>query len=38
LTLNIFKDVEFAKFRDVLLARKKEIVEAHSKGNRPQEI
>ncbi|CAB4045682.1 Hypothetical predicted protein, partial [Paramuricea clavata] len=35
-TLNIFKDVEFAKSRDVLLARKRQLVETHAKGNRPQ--
>jgi hypothetical protein len=35
-TLNIFKDVEFAKSRDVLLARKRQLFETHAKGNRPQ--
>jgi uncharacterized protein YaeQ len=34
--LNIFKDVEFTKSRDVLLARKRQLVEVHAKGNRPQ--
>jgi integrase len=34
--LNIFKDVEFSKSRDVLLARKRQLVETHAKGNRPQ--
>ena len=35
-TLNIFKDAEFAKSREVLLARKRQLVEDYAKGNRPQ--
>ena len=35
-TLNIFKDAEFAKSREVLLTRKRQLVEDYAKGNRPQ--
>ncbi len=34
--LNIFKDKEFAKSREVLVARKCQLVESFAKGNRPQ--
>ncbi len=34
--LNIFKDQEFAKSREVLVARKRQLVESFAKGNRPQ--
>jgi hypothetical protein len=34
--LNILKDVENAKSRDSLLARKRQLVETQAKGNRPQ--
>ena len=35
-TLNLFKDQEFSKSREVLKAKKRELVEQHAKGNRPQ--
>lgn len=35
-SLNIFKDQEFAKSREVLVARKRQLVEKFAKGNRPQ--
>lgn len=35
-SLNLFKDQEFTKSRDVLLAKKRELVEKHAKGNRSQ--
>ena len=35
-SLNLFQDMEFAKSREVLLAEKREPVEKHAKGNRPQ--
>ena len=34
-TLNLFKDQEFSKSREVLKAKKRELVEQHAKGNRP---
>ena len=34
--VNLFQDMEFAKSREVLLAKKRELVEKHAKGNRPQ--
>ncbi|KAK3715342.1 hypothetical protein QZH41_001343 [Actinostola sp. cb2023] len=34
--INIFKDQEFAKSREVLKAKKKQLVERNAKGNRPQ--
>ena len=35
-TVNIFQDSGFAKSREVLLARKRQLVEKFPKGNRPQ--
>ena len=35
-TTNIFQDPEFNKSREVLLARKRQLVEEFAKGNRPQ--
>ena len=35
-SLNLFLDQEFLKAREVLLARKTELVQQHAKGNRPQ--
>jgi hypothetical protein len=35
-TINIFQDPEFNKSREVLLARKRQLVEEFAKGNRPQ--
>ena len=35
-TLNLFKDQEFSKSREVLKAKKRELVEQHAKGNRAQ--
>ena len=35
-TINILQDQEFSKSREVLLARKRELVQQHAKGNRPQ--
>ena len=35
-TINILQDQEFSKSREVLLARKRELVQKHAKGNRPQ--
>ncbi|KAK3728340.1 hypothetical protein QZH41_002174 [Actinostola sp. cb2023] len=34
--LNLFKDQEFNKSREVLVAKKRQLVEIHAKGNRPQ--
>ena len=34
--LNILKDQEFLKFREVLLSKKKQLVFEEVKGNRPQ--
>ena len=34
--LNLFKDLEFTKSREVLLAKKRELVEKFPKGNLPQ--
>ncbi|XP_068723969.1 uncharacterized protein [Montipora capricornis] len=34
--LNILKDKEFSKSREVLLAKKKQLVEKSAKGNRPR--
>ena len=35
-TLNLFKDQEFSKSREVVKAKKRELTEQHAKGNRPQ--
>ena len=35
-TFNLFQDAEFAKSREVLLAKKRELVKKYAKGNRPQ--
>jgi len=35
-SFNLSQDMEFAKSREVLLAKKRELVEKHAKGNRPQ--
>ena len=35
-SFNLFQDIEFAKSREVLLGEKRELVEKHDKGNRPQ--
>ena len=37
-SFNLFQDMEFAKSRKVLLAKKRELVEKHDKGNRPQVV
>ena len=34
--VNILQDQEFSKCREVLLAKKRELVQQHAKGNRPQ--
>ena len=34
--VNILQDQEFSKSREVLLAKKRELVQQHAKGNRPQ--
>ena len=34
--VNIVQDQEFSKSREVLLAKKRELVQQHAKGNRPQ--
>ena len=34
--LNIMKDKEFSKSREVLSAKKRQLVEENAKGNRPQ--
>ena len=33
--VNLFQDTEFAKSREVLLAKKRELVEKHAKGKSP---
>ncbi|CAB4039264.1 Hypothetical predicted protein [Paramuricea clavata] len=35
-TMNILQDQVFAKSREVLIAKKRELVQQHAKGNRPQ--
>ena len=35
-TINLFKDQAFNKAREVLSAKKKEVVRENAKGNRPQ--
>ncbi|XP_067030881.1 uncharacterized protein KIAA1958-like [Acropora muricata] len=37
-SFNLFQDMKFAKSREVLLSKKREVIEKHAEGNRPQAV